>query len=56
LAYRLYKDARLWWVIAVANGMEDIPTDFNEGEVIRLPSPRYVLQVLFNTANISAGA
>ena len=56
LAYRLYRDPRLWWVIAVANGLEDIPTEFNEGTVIRIPSPRYVLQVLFNSANITIGA
>jgi hypothetical protein len=56
LAYRFYRDPRLWWVIAVANGLEDIPTEFNEGSMIRIPSPRYVLQVLFNSANIAIGA
>jgi hypothetical protein len=56
LAYKIYRDPRLWWVIAVANNMEDVPTEFNEGTVIRLPSPRYILQVLFNSANVQIGA
>lgn len=47
LAYRFYEDAALWWVIAVGNGMELIPTDLNEGEIIRIPSPRFVQQELF---------
>lgn len=52
LAHRFYKDARLWWVIAVANDMEEIPTALNVGEEIRIPSPRYVLQVFFKKASI----
>jgi len=52
LAYRFYQDARLWWVIAVANGMEELPTALNVGDEIRIPSPRYVLQVLFKKASV----
>jgi hypothetical protein len=52
LAYRYYKDARLWWVIAVANDLEELPTALNVGEDIRIPSPRYVLQVLFKKAQV----
>jgi hypothetical protein len=55
LAYRFYKDSRLWWVVAVANEMEDLPTELNEGDTIRIPSPRYVLQVLFKSATIQMG-
>ena len=47
LAVRFYGDSRLWWVIAVANDMEVVPTDLNEGDIITIPSPRYVLQELF---------
>jgi len=47
-----YQDARLWWVIAVANGMEELPTELNVGDEIRIPSPRYVSQVLFKKASV----
>jgi hypothetical protein len=56
LAHKYYRDSRLWWVIAVANDMEDIPTEFNVGDEIRIPAPRYVTQVLFNKAAIQARA
>ena len=49
---RYYQDARLWWVIAVANGMEELPTELNVGDEIRIPSPRYVSQVLFKKASV----
>ena len=47
LAANYYGDPNLWWVIAVANGMELLPTDFQPGRVIRIPSPRYVADTLF---------
>lgn len=46
LATRFYGDPTLWWVIAVANDMEIVPTHLNEGDIIRIPSPRYVTQEL----------
>lgn len=46
LAYRFYQDHRLWWVIAVANDLEILPTDLIPGEEIRIPSPRFVTQNL----------
>jgi hypothetical protein len=52
LAHRYYKDARLWWVIAVANAIEELPTELNIGDEVRIPSPRYVSQVLFNKASV----
>ena len=52
LAYRYYQDARLWWVIAVANGWEDVMAEFNSGVQLRIPSPRYVTQQLFKSASI----
>jgi len=52
LAHRFYRDARLWWVIAVANDMEELPTALNVGDDIRIPSPRYVTQVLFKKATV----
>lgn len=47
LAFKFYGSASLWWVIAVANDMELVPTAFNVGDVLRIPSPRYVNQELF---------
>jgi len=43
LATRYYGDPKLWWVIAVRNDREIIPTDFSEGDIIIIPSPRFVL-------------
>jgi hypothetical protein len=50
LANQHYGNPVLWWVIAVANDMEILPTALNIGETIRIPSPRYVTQNLFTTA------
>ena len=47
LAQRFYGDPRLWWVIAVANNIEIVPTQLNEGMKLRIPSPSYVRQTLF---------
>lgn len=47
LAFDFYGDPVLWWVLAVANDLEFLPTQLNEGLVLRIPSPRYVQQVLF---------
>ena len=47
LAQRFYGDARLWWVIAVANNIEIVPTQLNVGMKLRIPSPQYVQNVLF---------
>jgi len=47
LAYTFYGDHRLWWVIAVANDMELLPTALSAGNTIRIPSPRFVKTQLF---------
>lgn len=52
LAHKYYQDSRLWWVIAVANDFEDLPTELNVGDEIRVPAPRYVHQVLFKKASV----
>ncbi len=46
LAYRYYGDVVLWWIIALVNNMELLPNDLVEGETIRIPSPRFVLNDL----------
>jgi hypothetical protein len=50
LAARFYGDPVLWWVLAVANEIEIIPTELQEGDFLRIPSPRYVTQELFKSA------
>ena len=51
IATRFYGDPRLWWVIAAANDLEVVPTDLNEGDILIIPSPRYVSQELFKKAS-----
>lgn len=53
LAHRFYGDPVLWWVIAAANDMELLPNALYGGQTLRIPSPRYVLQELFKTAQNS---
>lgn len=50
LAYKFYGDSVLWWVIAEANGLELVPTALYSSQVLTIPSPRYVLQQLFQTS------
>jgi hypothetical protein len=50
LAYRFYNDQRLWWVIALANGLELLPTQLSAGNELRIHSPRFVTQNLFTGA------
>ena len=50
VANRFYGNPVLWWVLALANDVEMVPTDLNEGALLRIPSPRYVQQVLLPTA------
>lgn len=50
LAFNFYGDPVLWWVIAVSNDMEDLPTALVTGQTIRIPDPRYVKERLFTTS------
>lgn len=50
LAYRFYGDQIYWWVLAVANGLELVQTEFNVGLVLRIPAPRWVSDNLFEKA------
>ena len=53
IAYKFYGDPMLWWVIAAVNDLERVPTDLNTGQVLRIPSPGYVLEHLFQRSNNS---
>ena len=50
LAFRFYGKASYWWIIASANNMDLIPTDFLSADIIRIPSPTYVGGLLFTQA------
>jgi len=50
VAHRFYGSPSLWWVIALANNIEIVPTGFSEGMRLRIPSPRYVNNVLLPDA------
>jgi len=47
LAKKYYQRAKLWWVIAHANNMKDLPVELIPGSRIRIPDPflvrKYVL-------------
>lgn len=47
LATAFYSDPNLWWVIALANDLDLLPTNLIPNSIIRIPSPSYVLQNLF---------
>ena len=42
LAYQQYGDPDLWWVIALANNINVIPTDVVLGMSVRIPPKNYV--------------
>lgn len=45
LAYEYYGDPELMWVILLANN-KDLPNQFLEGELVRLPSPESIEKLL----------
>lgn len=45
LANTFYGDPTLWYVIAVANSFDLPPVGMNPGQTIKIPSPRYILEV-----------
>jgi nucleoid-associated protein YgaU len=51
LAYQFYGDPGLWWVIALANNLELLPTALYNGQLLRIPSPTYILQTFFQAGN-----
>ena len=42
LANRFYGSVDLWWIIALANGLELVPNDLYEGQELIIPSSRRV--------------
>ena len=47
LAYQFYKDASLWWVIAVYNNLTDIDLKLEPGLQLRIPNKPSVVTRLF---------
>lgn len=50
LARRYYDDVNAKWVIKLANDIELEPVTFNPGDILRIPSPRYVKEILYRKA------
>jgi hypothetical protein len=46
VAFDMYGDADLWWVIALANNIELIPTDMIIGTKLRIPARGFVDSLL----------
>lgn len=42
LAYKFYGYSEHWWILAIANDIELLPTDLYVGQTIRVPSATYV--------------
>ena len=49
VAYDVYQDVNLWWVIADLNKIVDPMTELRAGLRIRIPSPARVRQAIINT-------
>lgn len=56
VANRFYGDPVLWWVLALANDIEIVPIQLDEGKLLKVPSPRYVTQILLPRARTLARA
>jgi nucleoid-associated protein YgaU len=52
LAEKFYGDPILWWVIAIANGLEILPTQLTEGSILRIPAPGYILHDFFTKNSV----
>ena len=46
IASNVYGDPILWWVIAVVNDLDLVPTDLKEGSILKIPSADAVRAVL----------
>ena len=46
IAYDHYGDVDYWWVIALANGLDQIPTDMRLGMTLRLPDKKYIDSII----------
>jgi hypothetical protein len=51
LSQAFYGTPDLWWVLALANGFDLVPSDLNKNTVIRVPSPRRVFTVILRKAD-----
>ena len=46
IAYDYYQDSNLWWVIALANKIDQIPTGVSLNMTLRIPNKSYVDSLL----------
>lgn len=52
IAYKVYGDAQLWWVIALANGLDLLPTQLKRNMVLRIPSANFVFKKLLSQKKV----
>lgn len=50
IAYDFYGDENLWWAIALANGIDQVPTDMPLGTRIRIPDRSVISAALSRVA------
>ena len=46
LAFNYYEDVTLWWVIAQANGIGKGTMNVEPGQIIRIPNPNRISEIL----------
>lgn len=51
IAYYLYGSPELWWVLAVANDLDLVPSALYVGQILAVPSRRYITQQLFKSSD-----
>ena len=51
IANDFYSDKDLWWVIALANGIDLIPSEVTLNKRLRIPSKTYVLSYIAKGGN-----
>lgn len=42
VAFDMYGDENYWWAVALANNLDQIPTDMREGMILRIPQKSYI--------------
>lgn len=46
ISQKVYGDPELWWVIALANDLQLIPTEMKRGMMLRIPASEFVFKTL----------
>ena len=46
IALNFFNDDKLYWVLAFVNDINDSPTGFYQGRVIKIPNPKRIMELL----------